>query len=359
MKGLIPSVVVFSFSGNLPRIHTRVATLKKAAENLKVYYYARPYFNVNEFTDDIDVENMGMIGNGKLVRRILKYISHRNHILRQNPEIALLYCFGWDTALIGLTLRPKKFILEIGDLRTTPEDFWLKRLILQTLERFILRYVDTLVITSAGFRSYFEKFQVEDILLIENMVNEKLPALSGERVRDTGKINIGYVGNIRYRPITFLKVLGSDNGNFNVHVFGDGVLRDSLFDCEGVQYHGPFKNPQDLGGIYQQLDLNYVVYDTQSYNVRFALPNKLYESMYYRIPLVVARDTYLAEIVEELDIGFSVDSQDEQAAIDRISNICIYELERFKNNISKIKAERYMLFEMEVINAIIGRYERS
>ena len=48
-------------------------------------------------------------------------------------------------------------------------------------------------------------------------------------------------------------------------------------------------NPDDLERIYGSIDLNYVVYggDPKSeIGVRLAIPNKLYESIFFQVPLV-------------------------------------------------------------------------
>ena len=43
------------------------------------------------------------------------------------------------------------------------------------------------------------------------------------------------------------------------------------------------------------------------HNVRVALPNKLYEAVYCEMPLIVAKNTYLAQVVEEWGVGVTVD----------------------------------------------------
>src|SRR5690606_36062673 len=70
---------------------------------------------------------------------------------------------------------------------------------------------------------------------------------------------------------------------------------------------GPFRNPDDLGKIYDNLDVSYFVYDNTETNVRLAIPNKLYESMYFGVPGIVAASTTLAERVQQLGVGFVVD----------------------------------------------------
>ena len=51
----------------------------------------------------------------------------------------------------------------------------------------------------------------------------------------------------------------------------------------------------------------YSVYDADMSNVRVALPNKLYESVYCRLPIIVAKNTYLEKVVNDWGVGIGVD----------------------------------------------------
>ena len=54
------------------------------------------------------------------------------------------------------------------------------------------------------------------------------------------------------------------------------------------------------------MDLIWSVYDTSLQNVRIAMPNKFYEAILSRIPIVVAENTYLANRVYKAGIGICV-----------------------------------------------------
>ena len=51
----------------------------------------------------------------------------------------------------------------------------------------------------------------------------------------------------------------------------------------------------------------YAVYDADMANVRVALPNKLYEAVYCEMPLIVAKGTYLQQLVESWGVGLAID----------------------------------------------------
>jgi hypothetical protein len=76
--------------------------------------------------------------------------------------------------------------------------------------------------------------------------------------------------------------------------------------CENIRYHGQFESPGDLMSIYDSVDISYVVYDVSSKNVRLALPTKLYESAFFRVPILCCEGTSLEKTVVEWGIGMSV-----------------------------------------------------
>ena len=87
------------------------------------------------------------------------------------------------------------------------------------------------------------------------------------------------------------------------------------------------------------IDINFVAYDTDSYNVRVALPNKLYESIFFQVPIIVSKNTYLSECVSNFDIGYAINSSDINESLESISSIDKQDLVIKANNISKIDDE--------------------
>ena len=59
----------------------------------------------------------------------------------------------------------------------------------------------------------------------------------------------------------------------------------------------------------------------ESLNNKLALPNKLYEALYFKKPLIVSKDTYLAERVENYGIGIAVESNNMQQIFNAIKTI--------------------------------------
>ena len=81
-------------------------------------------------------------------------------------------------------------------------------------------------------------------------------------------------------------------------------------ECNNVHLHGIFKNPQDMPSVYGQLDLVLATYDATSINAQYAEPNKMYESIFFRVPIIVSKGTFLSEKVNRLGIGYAINGLD-------------------------------------------------
>ena len=67
---------------------------------------------------------------------------------------------------------------------------------------------------------------------------------------------------------------------------------------------------KEIALLYGKVDCVYSVYDADNPNVKIALPNKLYESIICELPIIVAKDTYLSELVQKWNVGVSVSHTD-------------------------------------------------
>jgi glycosyltransferase involved in cell wall biosynthesis len=119
-----------------------------------------------------------------------------------------------------------------------------------------------------------------------------------------------------------------------------------------VFYHGRFKNPEDLPVIYKNIDLLLCAYDYRIDNVRYAEPNKLYESIYFRKPIIVSSNTFLAKKVSDLGIGYHLDSLDNNAIISFIQNITLESIETKRDACSDISQEECIINDQLLFSRI-------
>lgn len=105
---------------------------------------------------------------------------------------------------------------------------------------------------------------------------------------------------------------------------------------ENVKYFGSFKNPDDLSSINNKVDLVVACYDIQSLNERIAEPNKMYEAMYFKTPIIVTTGTYLEKQVKKYGCGFSINATTNENIINFINSLTNNKLNKVKTNIEKV-----------------------
>lgn len=309
-KPLIERLIVVSNSSSQPRIHKRVDAIYKLM-NIKVFGFRRRFYEGNRFPGFVDYHSLGYIEDGGYFKRLPKLIRSWAVILKEANKRDGLYAFGFDCFLIGKLAGINYSIIELGDLRSAKKP----NSLVARLERLFLRRANRIVITSPYFyENYFKKYGFDEnkFILLENKLprTASRPEIKNEILLSNERIRIGLIGFFRYRREIqeIVSYVESNSDRYTLECFGSGPCLDVLLDadCESIHYHGEFKSPDDLEKIYGQVDLNYVCYDSNDENVKIALPNKYYESLFYNTPIICSEGTALQREVEKNEVGLSI-----------------------------------------------------
>lgn len=185
------------------------------------------------------------------------------------------------------------------------------------------------IFTSEGFIQYhFLQQAVSKCIIIPNKLKPEIrlsQIIEKTHIYNPDNIQFGFVGGIRFEStIYFIEHVVKTYPQHIFHVYG---TIDSKYDNriqnlskhDNFIYHGAFKNPEDLPSIYSTIDFVLSTYDIKYENVRYAEPNKLYEAIYFRTPIIVSDKTFLAEKVNRLGIGVTVNALNE-SEIDKLIN---------------------------------------
>ena len=311
-------IVFLQNSATQPRCHKRYRSFFNAGIEGIVYSFHRNWYNVN-LPKDIEIHSLGDITKGHHFKRLFLYIKQLRPVFKRHPN-AVFYCYGLDMAFVALVFR-QNYVYEESDLEYLPFRPLLKHF-MQRLDLFVQKQSIATVLTSQGFVEYLYKEKPENVFVLPN----KLPASYRTITRpepsvtiNMDKLKFAFVGLLRYKnTITpFVEELMAFNPNYEFHFWGDGAEAEKEYvnnlcvKYENVQYHGPFRNPDDLAAIYSSFDINFACYDIQSDNERIAEPNKLYESMFYLKPIMVSPGTFVSKVVERTGNGFVVDCHDD------------------------------------------------
>lgn len=342
--------VFVSTAFSQPRHQRRARMLLDAGMNVRVYAFGRGLYSSNTHASGVELVDFGSLESGRYVRRLPTLL--RTAMLIRSMEAkekftpAFQYVFGLDSALIASLAfdRTVPLVYEVGDIRNQDPRASIISRAIYALERRIVNTATVIVVTTSAFIEQYFSHMAPGVTKKSLVIKNRLPSAFVDMAdRTPGRplarpIRIGFVGLFRYAKslLPLVDAVSDRVGAYELHLFGDGPLRDALQtrarNAQNVFYHGPFKNPDDLKDIYDFIDINYVVYDNSELNVRLAIPNKLYESIYFGKPMVVAAKTQLAEWVRKLDIGFVVDPGQKGFAGEFLDGLCFTRLRKCASN---------------------------
>lgn len=96
-----------------------------------------------------------------------------------------------------------------------------------------------------------------------------------------------------------------------------------------VQFHDPV-NVRDVARALNSYDLEVIFFPPVTENLRFALPNKLFESVQGRVGIVLGRSPDMVELVNEYGIGAVSDGWTAQDLAKTVNSLTAADVERFK-----------------------------
>lgn len=324
-----------------PRMNKRIAVFKEKGD-VRVVCSRRKSQNIWEPTHkdikhvifDIDLPSSAHIFKRFLVsKKFQKLAVQQLHLYAPNT----IYAASLDSLLIAkkyLKKRKATLIYEVADLReayiSKPRNL-IKRLILwgvQMLEKRCFAYVNYLVVTSPKFfDAYYKKLiSRKNVLFIPNAPDAEV--FASYKKKDVGKFTVGFIGGIRYLEQMKLLVDAAEVVGCDVVFAGAGGTSSDYNDikayCEGktwVTFSGKYDYNKEIAKLYGMVDCVYAVYDADNPNVRIALPNKLYESVLCELPIIVAKGTYLADVVGKWGVGVAVSHRNVNELVDVLNKM--------------------------------------
>lgn len=319
--------------------------LKRASEfQRQGYEVAVCGFKRNRMDDDKDygfpITNLGLMPRKHYLYRLVFMYRRLKNIRQTVSSDTVIYYIGQDIAMVAQRLFKQSYIYEECDLSFSYIGNRLIQSFLHFLDKRLIKGSVVSVLTSEGFCQYhFGKMKPDNVWIIPNKLDPRCldyPFVKANTTA-TDRLRIGYVGKIRFKATLDLLRYASTLSNCTLHFYGieqwfsEDDKRDFHNLCnEGkIECHGRYNSPDDLASIYSQIDLTVATYDVGSLNPKWAEPNKLYEAIYYETPIVVSAGCYLAQVVQQLNVGFVVDTTKE-SEIERLFSSINQELLREK-----------------------------
>ena len=325
-----------------PRMNKRIAVAKQYG-NVVVVCVRRASQNIWEpYHTDVrhEIICIDLPAAKHPIKRYFASNSYRkeaNRFLRvHSPN--LIYTEGLDSLSIAVAYQNKnkkcRIFYEVADIREiflVPPKSPIQRLIrtaVSKAEESLLKHVDQLIVTSEKFfELYYCKYFDRDHVLFLHNVPDKSVFIDFKKKQD-GHFTVGFIGGIRYLKQMEMLVDAAEECDVDVLFAGQGGTAEDdagIHDyCKGkrnVKFFGRYAYESQIAQLYGKVDCVYAVYDAENPNVRIALPNKLYESVYCGLPIIVAKGTYLAEIVEKYGVGIAVTHNKAQELVDTIMRL--------------------------------------
>lgn len=240
-----------------------------------------------------------------LFRKTLKEIIKNENY---NKIIILNTMPGFLLHDILLSKYSNNYILDIRDYTYEKYGFYL---------RIIHKLINNSSFTAISSRG-FKKFLGEsDKLVVNHNISNLEDACDKPTLYEHKKpITIGFVGAVRYFDENVALIKSMQNfRNIRLSYVGR-QLTDCHLDayCKRNKYNhikflGEFKN-QDKSRIYEDIDIINSLYGNKSMEVCAALPNRLYDALIFKKPILTTKGTYLSEVVLKYGIGLALsDSQ--------------------------------------------------
>lgn len=244
-----------------------------------------------------------------------------------NCKGKMIFYSSLDVAIFGKLYIDSPYLYEVCDLTELTIGNKLIRNLMSFINRRVIKKSIKTIVTSEGFIEYFGSGLSDKFYLIPNKLSPNIPVFA-ENERELGTlVRIGFVGVIRFETIyKFIKVCAEYGRNIEVHLYGiysDGdkwAKKTRELKAANIYYHGKFKNPEDLPGIYENIDMLLCAY-TPSLSVMYAEPNKLYEAIYFRCPIIVSENVFLGNKVKHLGVGYTIDSLDERYIVQFLESL--------------------------------------
>lgn len=240
------------------------------------------------------------------------------HSIIRKIEPDIVIASHWDTLLIVPRLKRESQRLIYENLDVPTGRF---RAVFHFLERWALKRTDLIIHASRFFKDLYPQS-------IKQIILENKPFFSVEnRISyfNHKPLRIAYIGNIRYKNILFNLIESlRDNESWELTLYGGGVEYEEVKAYSGgisnVKMTGPY-DYKNISKIYDNVDVIWAVYPNKDFNVKYAISNKFFESIYLNIPGIYAKDTMLGDYVVKNNIGMVINPYDIQDIQQLLSNV--------------------------------------
>jgi succinoglycan biosynthesis protein ExoL len=274
--------------------------------------------------------HLGTTYNRRYLQRLWTFAKCIGILWKNRTELgncAVIYVVNTDNAMLALLARlfagrQVPLVLELADIQPAMLGDGLVARVFRGIERVVLKRSSLLVTTSPGFvREYFVPVQhyEGEVFLLENKVYPScdLPkpsaAVAGPVAGGRPWV-IGCFGALRCRrSLELMHGLATrlgDRVRIVLRGYPAGTLADEfdelLGDLPNFEFGGPYSYPDELAGMYAEIDFNWAFDETDpNGNSAWLLPNRIYEGGCFAVPVLGAEATETGRWIKQHGLGWT------------------------------------------------------
>ena len=327
-------------SGNTPVILSRNRECEKIEVKKKVYKFK-----------DVDIDNYEInipAKRGAGMKNIFQLAVYQWILLRwlkkNKNKYDMVHSFDFDAGLPCSRINKKlgfKHVYHIADFYTASRNMPGKlKKIFRQMEIDVIDKSDYTIICNEERFDQIEGCSQKKIEVVHNVpvlsdeINEYIKNHVAKEKDET--IRLCYVGKLsKNRFIPEVVETVSEMKNVKLDIAGVGPVEDMVSEAadkyENITYHGKMKY-EDALKLYLECDLMFAIYDPAVANHRYSAPNKIYEAMILKKPIIVAENTGMDKIVKANDMGVVIN----------------YNVDEFKSALKKLLSNREEMAKMGI-----------
>lgn len=273
-------------------------------------------------------------GMKKNLQGLLKFQRFIYSWLKQHrSEYDIIHAYDFDTGYTALRCAKrfkKKMIYDIPDYYVDSHGLnGIVGKLVRKAENSVINKADATIICTEERKKQIAGTHPKKLYVIHNTPNIAVEQNNNTNVlgRNHEKLKLVYVGILgKARFIDKIAEVVSKREDCEFHIggFGAGMekyFKDMTEKYENIFYYGRIPYDKTIS-LERECDVMCAIYDPAVPNHKYAAPNKFYEALALGKPLIMARNTGMASIVEKYRLGevidYNTDSLNE--AIDNLWN---------------------------------------
>jgi succinoglycan biosynthesis protein ExoL len=309
-----------------------------------------------------------------LVRAIPALFAHRGALARAR----VFYARNIDQLLLTLlarliTLSRAPVAYEVLDIPPILMQRGLVPTVLRAIERWCLRRIALLVVSSPGFhRNYYARIQNYRgaWFLLENKLHPSIapPPPAVRRVAQHGRPwVVGYFGLIRGEATFALITRLAERLQGRVQFKFAGILTtvdrakfdDVLRRCPNIVYSGPYLPQQDLERLYREVDFAWALdLEHTDHNSRWLMPCRFYEAGYFGVPCLAVHGFEVGSTIESHRIGWTFDAPLEESLARFFERLSVADYERIRGRLRSVPRSMFVAGDdVAQLCTMLGRAE--